>query len=81
MTAGVLEQPQAVVGAPRVWGLGFGSRMRDTAAGRALQAREIHRLRAWCERTETPWFPCPRGTSGLKVETGEPVGATSGRAA
>jgi hypothetical protein len=78
MTAGVLEQE--VVGAPRVLGLGFGL-ARDTAEGRAHIAAAIARFVEHCQRTETPWFPCPRGSGGLKVETGEPVGAASERAA
>jgi hypothetical protein len=76
MTAVVLEQE--VVGAPLVGGLGLA---RDTAAGRARIAVAIARFVEHCQRTETPWIPCPLGTSGLKVETGEPVGAASGRAA
>jgi hypothetical protein len=45
-----------VVDTPRVSGLGFGSRMRDTAAGRDCQAREISRLKEWCRMNGVP-FP------------------------
>jgi hypothetical protein len=77
MTAGVLER-EGVAGS----GLGFGSRARDTEAGQARQAREINRLKDWCERNGVPFqpteTPCPRGTSIIEVEEREIVGATSG---
>jgi hypothetical protein len=72
----VLEQQEEVVGAPRAPArlpIGFGSRARDTEAGRARIAAAIARFVEHCQQTETPWLPCQRGTGGLKAETGEPV--------
>jgi hypothetical protein len=74
MIAPALEQQHEVVGAPRVSGLGFGSRMRDTEAGRAKIATAIGRYMEWCEQTGTP-FSCHSGNEISEIEVGEPVGS------
>jgi hypothetical protein len=81
MTAGVLEREE-VVGAPRVSGpahlrVGIGSKVADSIEGQAKIAAEIARYVEYCQQTETPWTPCPRGTGALEVEERELVGATS----